>query len=73
MRNYKNTDPVLASLESLNKRYKNLGNSYIICNGEKINSEQLIKELKNNTEIGISFRNQVYETIISYFMKFDRF
>lgn len=73
MDNFNNNDPVLTSLVSLNERYKNLGNSYVLCNGKRISPEQLIEELKNNTEVGISFRNQVYETIVSYFIKFDKF
>lgn len=73
MNNFKNNDPILTSLELLNERYKDLGDLYVLCNEQRISPKQLIEELKNNTEVGISFRNQVYETIISYFMKFNSF
>lgn len=61
-------DTVLVSLEELIHRYGEDG--YFYVNNQKISSEILLEELKLGTEIGEKFREEVYSTIISYFMKF---
>ena len=61
-------DTVLISLEDLISEY---GENGVFSVGSKqLTSEQLLKELKLGTELGEVFREEIYSTIISYFMKF---
>lgn len=65
-------EPVLYSLEKMLEECSESKDSYFyIYNGEKIKASQMIIELENNTEIGKKFRDEVYQTIISYLMKFN--
>lgn len=61
-------DTVLISLEDLIYQYGEDGIFYVA--GEKLSSEELLNELKLGTATGEKFREEVYSTIISYFMKF---
>lgn len=61
-------DTILISLEELIDRYGENGFFYV--ENKKISSDELLKELKLGTKLGEKFREEVYSTIISYFMKF---
>jgi hypothetical protein len=61
-------DTILISLEELINRYGENGFFYV--GDKKISSDVLLKELKLGTKLGEKFREEVYSTIISYFMKF---
>lgn len=61
-------DTVLISLEDLICNYGENGNFYI--DDKMLSAQELLKELKLGTEIGERFREEIYSTIISYFMKF---
>lgn len=61
-------DTVLISLEDLIDRYGEDG--FFWVGNKKIPSKILLEELKLGTKIGEEFREDVYSTIISYFMKF---
>ncbi len=61
-------DTILISLEDLIYRY---GEDGCFCVGDvNLSSNELLKELKLGTRLGENFREEVYSTIISYFMKF---
>lgn len=64
----KEIDTILISMEDLIYNYGEDGYFYI--DGAKIASQKLIHELRIGSEIGEKFREEVYSTIISYFMKF---
>ena len=61
-------DTILISLEDLIYHYGEKGIFYI--DNKKISAEDLLKELRMGTPIGEKFRDEIYTTIISYFMKF---
>lgn len=61
-------DTILISLEDLIYHYGEKGIFYI--DNKKISAEDLLKELRMGTPIGEKFREEIYTTIISYFMKF---
>jgi len=61
-------DTVLVSMEDLILTYGE--NGTFIINGAHIPAQQLLTELRLGTEIGEKFREDIYSTIISYFMKF---
>ena len=61
-------DTVLISMEDLILTYGEKGT--FIINGNHIPAQQLLTELRLGTEIGEQFREDIYSTIISYFMKF---
>lgn len=61
-------DTVLISMEDLILTYGESGT--FIINGAHVPAQQLLTELRLGTEIGEKFREDIYSTIISYFMKF---
>lgn len=61
-------DTVLVSLEDLISQYGEEGVFYI--EEQEIASDQLLKELRLGSKLGEKFREEIYSTIISYFMKF---
>ena len=61
-------DTILISLEDLICHYGEDG--YFYVGDKKLSSDELLKELKLGTKLGEKFREEVYSTIISYFMKF---
>lgn len=61
-------DTVLISLEDLIYRYGEDG--YFFVSGQKISSQELLNQIRLGTQIGEKFREEVYSTILSYFMKF---
>lgn len=61
-------DTVLVSMEDLILTYGE--NGTFIINGSCVPAQQLLTELRLGTEIGEKFREDIYATIISYFMKF---
>ena len=61
-------DTVLISMEDLILTYGE--NGTFIINGSHVSAQQLLMELRLGTEIGERFREDIYSTIISYFMKF---
>ena len=61
-------DTVLISLEDLIYHYGEDGIFYV--DNKKISADELLKELRLGTPIGEKFREEIYSTIISYFMKF---
>lgn len=61
-------DTVLISMEDLILTYGE--NGTFIINGAHVPAQQLLMELRLGTEIGEKFREDIYSTIISYFMKF---
>ena len=61
-------DTVLVSMEDLICNYGENGVFYI--EGKSISANQLLQELRLATPVGEKFREEIYSTIISYFMKF---
>lgn len=61
-------DTVLVSLEDLIFQYGENGTFYV--DNKEITAENLLKELRMGTPTGEKFREEIYSTIISYFMKF---
>ncbi len=61
-------DAIIAGLEDLKFEYENLGLFHI--NDKDYSIEQLIEELKNGTEIGNCFRDNVNKLTLTYLMKF---
>lgn len=61
-------DTVLVSMEDLILTYGE--NGTFIINGIQVPAQQLLTELRLGTAIGEKFREDIYSTIISYFMKF---
>ena len=61
-------DTVLVSMEDLICNYGENGVFYI--EGKSISANQLLQELRLGTAVGEKFREEIYSTIISYFMKF---
>ena len=61
-------DTILISLEDWICHYGEDG--YFYVGDKKLSSDELLKELKLGTKLGEKFREEVYSTIISYFMKF---
>ena len=41
-----------------------------IVNNKRLSAEDLLKELKDSSEVGKEFEKEINKTIISYFMKF---
>ena len=63
-----NLDTVLISLEDLIYHYGENGTFYI--NNTPVSAQELLTQLRLGSEIGDAFREEIYSTIISYFMKF---
>lgn len=61
-------DTVLVSMEDLICNYGENGVFYI--EGKSLSANQLLQELRLGTAVGEKFREEIYSTIISYFMKF---
>lgn len=61
-------DTVLISMEDLICNYGE--NGIFVIDGQKVTARQLLTELRMGTSIGEKFREEIYQTIISYFMKF---
>jgi CheY-like chemotaxis protein len=61
-------DTVLISLEDLIYRYGEDG--YFFVSDQRISSQDLLNEIRLGTQVGEKFREEVYSTILSYFMKF---
>ena len=61
-------DTVLISLEDLIYHYGENGTFYI--NNTPVSAQELLTQLRLGSEIGEAFREEIYSTIISYFMKF---
>ena len=61
-------DTVLVSMEDLICNYGENGVFYI--EGKSSSANQLLQELRLGTAVGEKFREEIYSTIISYFMKF---
>ena len=68
--NHKNA--VLQGLENM-KEYDNngLGLQYS-ASGKNYSTDEMIMEIKNNTDIGKEFVQSVYDTVISYMGKFSQ-
>lgn len=61
-------DAVIVGLEDLKYEYDNFGIFHV--NDKDYSIAQLIEELKNGTEIGERFKNNVYKLTLTYLMKF---
>lgn len=61
-------DAVIVGLEDLKYEYDNFGMFHV--NDKDYSIAQLIEELKNGTEIGERFKNNVYKLTLTYLMKF---
>lgn len=62
---------VLVGLEEM-KQYDSVGKGVIYSvNGVDYTTDQMIVEVKNNTEVGREFTQMVYNMIISYLGKFN--
>ena len=61
-------DTVLVSMEDLICNYGENGVFYI--EGRSFSVNRLLQELRLGTAVGEKFREEIYSTIISYFMKF---
>lgn len=63
---------VLKGLENM-KEYDKHGNGLVYNTGNiNYSLDEMIIEIKNNTEIGKKFSQKVYDAIISYFLKFSQ-
>ena len=61
-------DAVIIGLEDLKYEYDNFGVFHV--NDKDYSITQLIEELKNGTEVGERFKNNVYKLTLTYMMKF---
>ena len=61
-------DFILSAMEEIVKEYGNQGEFTI--NGQRFTTDELLNELRNETQAGFEFRKQVAEMIITYLMKF---
>ena len=64
----KDLDSVTTSLEDLKEEYHSSG--YFCIKDKKLGLDEMLKELKNDTEIGKAFREKIEKMIITYCMKF---
>ena len=63
---------VLQGLENM-RVYDGVGNGVVYSvNGVNYALDQMIEEVKNETEIGNKFSQSVYDTIVSYLGKFSQ-
>ena len=61
-------DAIIIGLEDLKYEYDNMGLFHV--NNKDYSIAQLIEELKNGTEVGECFKNNVYKLTLTYLMKF---
>lgn len=62
---------VLVALENMRK-YDGYSNDLLYSvNGNDYSTDQIIEEIKNDTDIGDKFSQDVYDTILSYMGKFS--
>ena len=61
-------DVLLDSLKELKEEYHSTGD--FIVNGSIYSIDQMMKELRNNTEIGLEYRKNVNKNILTYMLKF---
>ena len=59
---------LLDSIKELKEEYHSTGE--FIVKGTTYSMEQMMEELKNNTEIGLEYRRNVNKMILTYMMKF---
>lgn len=63
---------VLQGLENM-RVYDSIGDGIVYSiNGVQYTTDQMIEEIKDNTEVGKEFSQSVYDTIISYLGKFSQ-
>lgn len=63
-------DPVLSGLELVRDKY---GDSKdFVVSGKIYSTEQMIKEVRNNSRIGKAFSSSVYENVLTYITKFSK-
>lgn len=63
---------VLQGLENM-RVYDGIGNGVVYSiNGVNYTTDQMIEEIKNETDVGKEFSQGVYDTIISYLGKFSQ-
>lgn len=62
-------DVLFDSIKELKEEYHSTGEFTV--NGITYSMEQMMEELKNNTEIGLEYRRNVNKMILTYMMKFD--
>ena len=63
---------VLQGLENM-RIYDGVGNGIVYAvNGVDYTTDQMIEEIKNETEVGNQFSQSIYDTIISYLGKFSQ-
>lgn len=61
-------DGLFDSIKELKEEYHSTGEFTV--NGITYSMEQMMEELKNNTEIGLEYRRNVNKMILTYMMKF---
>ncbi len=67
-----NKNAVLQGLEDMRK-YDGHGNGMqYSVNGTNYTTDQMIEEIKNDTEVGKEFSQSIYDTIVSYMGKFSQ-
>lgn len=63
---------VLQGLENM-RNYDGIGNGLVYgVHDKEYTTDQMIEEIKNDTEVGREFSQRVYDTIISYLGKFSQ-
>ena len=63
---------VLKGLQDM-RAYDNIGSGIVYSvNGTSYTTDQMIEEIKNDTEVGKKFSQDIYNTIISYLGKFTQ-
>lgn len=68
----KHINAVLQGLENM-KEYDKHGNGLqYSVNGIDYTVDQIIEEIKNETEVGMEFSQNVYDTILTYMGKFSQ-
>lgn len=61
-------DPILEAMEKLVKDYADQG--VFTIDEKEYTTQELMEELRNNTDTGFKFRTTVNEMIMTYLMKF---
>jgi tartrate dehydratase beta subunit/fumarate hydratase class I family protein len=68
----KHKNAVLRGLENMRK-YDGIGDGVVYSvDGTTYTTDQMIEEIKSETEVGKKFSQSVYDTIISYMGKFTQ-